>query len=309
MNHGQHFHWKVADLRSKSLLTAINPEEVSYYKARLRSGQTIEIIEKTPDELKQFQLGFGEYLMVKPYPARRGVDGEKFDPCSRARPPSTSPSSSTTRRPAWRATAWTSRGASCSCATSPAPSTCSSAPIAGTDRVYFQVAGERAVYAVDAYKLDFLGTKPFDIVDKFLFIPSIDDLDRLDVTVGGATHAFTLTRVTKKATEAGAEDEVVVTYTGDGRELGEDNFKKFYQSVIALSVEGEAPRVVPNAPVVSIRYRLNTGSDTDVKVDLAPYDKIFYASFVERHRRLRPHEGPGRRDGRQDGDAPRAARK
>ncbi len=152
---------------------------------------------------------------------------------------------------------------------------------AGGDRVYFQVAGERAVYAVDAYKLDFLGTKPFDIVDKFLFIPSIDDLDRLEVTVGGATHAFTLSRVTKKATEAGAEDEVVVTYTGDGRELGEENFKKFYQSVIALSAEGEAPRVVPNAPVVSIRYRLNTGSDTDVKVDLAPYDKIFYASFVE----------------------------
>ena len=39
MNHGQHYHWKVADLRSKALLTAINPEEVSYFKARLRSGE------------------------------------------------------------------------------------------------------------------------------------------------------------------------------------------------------------------------------------------------------------------------------
>ena len=281
MNHGQHFHWKVADLRSKSLLTTIKPEEVSYYKARLRSGQTIEIVEKTPDESKQFQLGFGKYLMVKPYPAPRGVDGEKFDPMLQG-PSSIDVAEFVDDSPAdlaryglekpWgellvRDKAGTLHllfGAD-----------------RGTDRVCFQVAGERAVYAVDKYKLDFLGTKPFDIVDKFLFIPSIDHLERLDVTVGGKTHSFTLSRATTKATEEGAEDEVVVTYTGDGKDLAEDSFKKFYQSVIALSAEGEAPRAVPDAPVVSIRYRLNTGTKTDVRVDLAPYDKIFYASFVD----------------------------
>jgi len=98
------------------------------------------------------------------------------------------------------------------------------------DRVCFQVVGERAVYAIDAYKLDFMGTKAFDLVDRFLFIPNIDDVDRLEVTAGGSTHVFTLTRATTKAAEEGAEDEVVVTYTGDGKELNEDWFKKFYQS-------------------------------------------------------------------------------
>ena len=73
----------------------------------------------------------------------------------------------------------------------------------------------------------------------------------------------------------------MTTYTGDGRELNEDWFKKFYQSVIALSIEGEASRAVPNAPVITIRFRLNKGDTRDVTVGLAPYDKIFYASFVD----------------------------
>jgi hypothetical protein len=305
MNHGQHFHWKAADLRSKALLTSIKTEEISYYKARLRSGQTIEIIEKTPEETKQFQMGFGKYLMIKPYPAPRGVDAEKFDPMLQG--PSSIDivefvdDSPTDLARYGLAKPWGELIVRDKAGTLHLLFGADR----GSDRVCFTVAGERAVYAVDKYKLDFLKTKAFDIIDKFVFIPSIDDVDRLDITARGATHAFTLARTTKKASEtnaqgasatnaqgaaaanaqgaaeAGAEDEVVVTYTGDGKELNEDWFKKFYQSVIALYIEGEAPRAVPNAPVITIRYRLNKGDMRDVTVGLAPYDKIFYASFVD----------------------------
>jgi hypothetical protein len=289
MNHGQHFHWRSADLRSKALLTTINAEEVTYYKARLRSGQTIEAIEKTAAESKQFQLGFGKFLMVKPYPAAHGVDAEKFQPmldgiasiaiAEFVDDTPTDLAAYGLARP-WgellvRDKAGTLHllfGAN-----------------RGSDKVCFRIAGEPAVYAVDSYKLEFMSTKAFDLVDRFLFIPSIDDVDRLEVTAGGATHVFTLARATKKASETdaqgaaeeGAEDEVVVTYTGDGTELNEDWFKKFYQSVIALSAEGEVTRAVANAPVVKVRYVLNTGDRRDINVGLAPYDKIFYASFVD----------------------------
>jgi hypothetical protein len=289
MNHGQHLHWGVVDLRSKALLTGIKKDEIVYFKARLRSGQTLEAVQKTPEEQKRFQLGFGSYLMTRPFPVPRGVDAEKFD-------------------------ALLTGAASIDIAefVEDAPTDLAAYGLArpwgellvrdkagtlhllfgadrGPDRVCFQVAGERAVYAVDKYKLDFMNTKPFDVMDKFVFIPNIDDVDELHVAARGATHVFTLSRVTKKASEAkaqgaaeaGAEDEVVTTYTGDGKDLDEDWFKKFYQSVIALSIEGEAPRPVPNAAVVTIRYRLNKGDKRDVTVTLAPYDKVFYASFVD----------------------------
>ena len=289
MNHGQHFHWKAADLRSKALLTSIKTEEISYYKARLRSGQTIEIVEKTPEETKQFQMGFGKYLMIEPYPSPRGVDAEKFDPMLQG-PASIDigefvDDSPTDLARYGLAKPWGELVVRDKAGTLHLLFGADR----GSDRVCFKVADERAVYAVDKYKLDFLNTKVFDIIDKFVFIPSIDDVDRLDITARGATHVFTLARTTKKvsetnaqgAAEAGAEDEVVTTYTGDGKDLNEDWFKKFYQSVIALSIEGEAPRAVPNAPVITIRYRLNKGDKRDVTVGLAPYDKIFYASFVD----------------------------
>ena len=305
MNHGQHFHWKAVDLRSKALLTSIKTEEISYYKARLRSGQTIEIIEEDPGGDQAVPDGVRQVPDDQALPAPRGVDAEKFDPMLQG-PSSIDIGEFVDDAPTdlaryglakpWgelvvRDKAGTLHllfGAD-----------------RGSDRVCFTVAGERAVYAVDKYKLDFLNTKAFDIIDKFVFIPSIEDLDRLDITARGATHVFTLARTTKKASEtnaqgasetnaqgasatnaqgaaeAGAEDEVVVTYTGDGKELNEDWFKKFYQSVIALYIEGEAPRAVPNAPVITIRYRLNKGDKRDVTVGLAPYDKIFYASFVD----------------------------
>jgi hypothetical protein len=329
MNHGQHYHWKAVDLRSKALLASINKDEIAYYKARLRSGQTIEAIEKTPEETKQFQMGFGKYLMIKPYPAPRGVDAEKFDAFLQA--PSAIDiaefvdDAPTSLAPYGLEAPWGELLVRDKAATLHLLFGADR----GSDRVCFRVAGERAVYAVDRYKLDFLATKPFDLVDKFVFIPSIDDVDRLDISAGGATHVFTLARATKKASEtnaqgasetnaqgasetnaqgasetnaqgasetnaqgasetnaqgaseAGAEDEVVTTYTGDGRELAEDWFKKFYQSVISLQIEGEAPRPVANQPVITIRYRLNKGARRDVTVGLAPYDKVFYASFVD----------------------------
>ena len=289
MNHGQHFHWRVADLRSKALLTTINKDEIAYYRARLRSGQVVEVIEKTPDEAKQYQMGFGKYLMIKPYPVPRGVDAEKFDPFLQG-PTAIDIAEFVDDAPAnlaaygldkpWgeilvRDKAGTLHllfGAD-----------------RGSDRVCFQVSGERAVYAVDRYKLDFLGSKPFDLIDKFVFIPNIDDVDRVQITARGATHVFTLTRETKKASEtnaqgaseANAEDEILTSYRADGdRELKEDWFKKFYQSLIGLMIEGEAPRPVANAPVVTIRYLLNKGTRRDVTVGFAPYDKVFYASFV-----------------------------
>lgn len=281
MNHGQHFHWRAVDLRSKALLTTIKAEEVTYYKARLRSGETIEVIEKTPDELKQFQLGFGKFLMVKPFPAPRGVDAEKFDPLLQGiaaitiaefvddAPASLAPYG--LERP-WGELLVRDKAGSLHLLFG---------ADRGSDKVCFKIAGERAVYATDRYKLDFLNAKAFDLVDKFLFIPNIDDVDRLEVTAAGATHVFTLTRTTKKAAEEGAEDEVLVTYTGDGRDLKEDSFKKFYQAVIGLAAEGTIDRTVANNPVVKVRFLLNTGSKRDVTVALAPYDKIFYASFVD----------------------------
>ncbi len=141
------------------------------------------------------------------------------------------------------------------------------------------------MYLVDTSSLDFLKTRPFDIIDKFTFIPNIEDVDRMDITAGGKTHSLVITRTTKKAPPAApgktAEpDEVTSAYTADGKKVEDESFKKFYQSVIGLQVEGEMAKKVPDTPEVTVKFTLNKGDVKTVRVDYAAYDRDFDAIFL-----------------------------
>ncbi len=279
MNNGQHFHWTVNDLRSKTIAPAIKYDEVTYLKVSGHNG-TIEVKEKTPDEQKSFQLGFGRYLMTRPYTYLRGLDSEKQDAFIKG------PQSITIEgfgednpkdlskyglaRP-WGEAVVRDKSNTLDFLFG---------GDAGEGMTWYMIKGQPTVYKTSTSVLSFVDSKPFDLVDKFTFIPNIDDVDRLDITTAGATHVFTITRVTKKAEKAGDPDEVVATYTADGKTAEESNFKSFYQAVIGLQVEGEVTRTVANRPEVSVTYTLNKGTTRTVRVDYAPYDHDFDAIFL-----------------------------
>ena len=110
--------------------------------------------------------------------------------------------------------------------------------------------GQPSVYSTETASLSFMTTKPFDVLDKFTFIPNIEDVDRIEITAAGKTHVLAITRTTKKAEKAGEADEVTATYTMDGKSADEENFKKFYQVLIGLQIEGEVKHAVPDKPEV-----------------------------------------------------------
>jgi hypothetical protein len=276
---GQHFHWTLKDLRSRALAPAVNYDEVSYVKIVERDGTVIEVKRKTEAETKSFQLGFGGFIVTRPYATLRGLDSQKGDPVTKA-------------------------GQSVTIADF------ADEPVKGLEtygllppkaellvrdktntvdflfgdqkgtQTWFTLRGRPGVYLADTSSLDFLKTKPFDIIDKFTFIPNIEDVDRIDITRGGRTESLGITRTTKKAAKAGEPDEVTAVYSANGKTLEEDSFKKFYQSLIGLQVEGEMSRKVPNAPEVSVKFTLNKGDVRAVKVDYAPYDRDFNAIFL-----------------------------
>jgi hypothetical protein len=90
-----------------------------------------------------------------------------------------------------------------------------------------------------------------------------------------------IARTTKKAEKQGEQDTVESTYTVDGKSADDGNFKKFYQSVIGLLVEGETAHRVPDVPEVTVRFTLNKGSQKKVTLDYAPYDRDFDAIFMD----------------------------
>jgi hypothetical protein len=280
MNNGQHYHWTVNDLRSKTITPAINYDEVTLFRITQRNGTVIEATEKTADEQKSFQLGFGKFL-TRPYSYLRGLDSEKQDTFIKG------PQSITIEgfgednpkdlskyglaRP-WGEALVRDKSNTIDFLFG---------SDAGESMSWFMIKGQPVVYKTYTSSLSFMDSKPFDLVDKFTFIPGIDDVDRVDISANGAVHVLTISRVTKKAEKAGDPDEVVATYTVDGQNAVEDNFKHFYQSLIGLQVEGEVQKVVPDRPEVAVKFTLNKGAKRVVRVDYAPYDRDFDAIFLD----------------------------
>jgi hypothetical protein len=280
MNVGQHFHWKLNDLRSKTIIPAINYDEVTYLKLTEKNGTVIELKEKTQEETKSYQLGFGKYIVTRPYTLARGLDTEKGDPLVKG-PQAISISSFVEDYPKDLAKYGLAQPSGEVLVRDKANTIdFVLGGDAGNSQTYAMIKGTPTVFTVDTSGLAFLSTKPFDIVDKFVFIPNIDDVDAVAITAGGTTHTLTITRTTKKAATAGDKDEVVAVYTADGKTVEEDSFKKFYQALIGLQIEGQVDHKVPDAPVISTRWTLNKGGARTAVVDYAPYDRDFYAAFL-----------------------------
>jgi hypothetical protein len=275
---GQHLHWTLKDLRSRTITPAINYDEVEYVKITERDGTVLEVKRKTEAETKSFQLGFGPFMLTRPY-AMRGLDSQKQDALIKGAQAVSI--SDFAEEPVKGLEAYGLARPRAEVLVRDKSNTIDY--VFGDEKgtqTWFAIRGQPGVYLVDTSSLDFLKTKPFDVIVKFTFIPNIEDVDRMDITTSGKTHTLVITRTKKKAAKAGDPDEVTSAYTADGKTVEEDSFKKFYQSIIGLQVEGEMAKRVPNAPELSVKFSMNKGNVKTVLVDYAPYDRDFDAIFL-----------------------------
>jgi hypothetical protein len=277
---GDHWTWKVANLRGNKLSPEINSDEITYFKMRGRDGVVIEVQEKTQAEQSTTSLGMGLFIVTKPYVYPIGANPEPTDTLLRSpvsieitdfvddNPRSLAPYG--LDRP-WGEFTIRDKANTLSLQF-------------GSDKddqsMYFKVAGKPGVYTVAKSLLAFMDTKPFEIIDRFLYLPNILDVDRIDITGGGKTHACVLTRTVKKAETEGVEDETITAYTVDGKAIEESVFKDFYQILIGVQAEGEASRAGSSTPTASIRYTRNTGDPKVVTVNFMPYNQDFFAVLV-----------------------------
>ncbi len=276
---GQHFHWTIKDILSRTITPAINYDEVTYVKLVAPDGTVLEARTKAQAEAKSYQLGFGQYVLLRPYRQPRGLDAQKQDSLIKA-----AQSVTVADFPDEPLKGLASYGLArprAELITRDKSNTLDL--IFGSQKgsqTYFAVRGQPSVYLADASSLDFLKTKAFDIVDKFAFIPNIDDVDRVTITASGTTHTLALERTVKKAANASEQDTTTTAYTADGKTVEESSFKAFYQVLIGLQIEGEMSRRVPDSPEISTTFELNKGDTRKVRVDYAPYDQDFDAIFV-----------------------------
>lgn len=276
-SHGNHFSYTLDDLRDTQL-TQINAQEVTYFRLAREGERTIEIVKTQDSAEEQVKLGFAMWHMIQPYSEKASVHHERFNTLLSGLPQleiaefiDDNPQNLAEYgldTPVMEIKVEDNQN--------------KLHLLFGKELderyVYFQIAGENAVYAMEKEALAKLeATTPFELIDRFSFIVMIDYVDEIVIETSDDEYILTLARTVKEAAKQGEEDEVVTAYSVDGKEIAEEDFKDFYQLLIGLIVEAENKELIDEKPYVTTKFSFNKENMPDVSIAYVPYNEDFFA--------------------------------
>lgn len=276
-SHGNHFSYTINDLRDTAL-TEINVEELTYFRLAREGERKIEVVQTEYAAEDRLQLGFARWHMVEPYTEYMSIHFERFNTLL-----ANTPNMEITQFVSDNPEDLSDYGLdtpSMEIELRDAQNTLRLifGDVFDESLIHFQVYGQNAIYAMDkTYVQAFFDAKPFDLLDRFSYIVMIDYVDRIEIEANEEKHILTLSRVTNEAEKEGEEDEVITSYAVNGQDVGEDEFKDFYQILIGLIVEAENNEALEGEPLVTTTFYLNRGAHPYVRIDYLPFNEDFLA--------------------------------
>ena len=152
----------------------------------------------------------------------------------------------------------------------------------GTEKVkgseiYAQLGGSDEVFTMDISNFGFLDKPLKEIVGVFAYIVNIDQVEKIDLTMGGKTTNMTLD-VYKDAEGKTDNDKDKFTVNGidaSGKNEEDDQpFRKFYQALIGISLDEIDVDGEPTGEAeITIEYTLKDGT---MKVEYVSKDDNYY---------------------------------
>ncbi len=140
--------------------------------------------------------------------------------------------------------------------------------------IYAKFADGKSVFTVDVSSLTFLDIKFSEVINPFIFIPNINDVNKVDLFIDGKNIISEI--VTNPDNKE--EDKFKV----DGKDANMKNesdkslFRNFYQAIIGLTLNKYEPEAKPTGtPEISIKYYMKTDSNP-VIIDFISKDKNYY---------------------------------
>lgn len=142
---------------------------------------------------------------------------------------------------------------------------------------YVKLNGDNAVYTMDKDTIDkMVEVDTFHLLNKFIAIPNIDMVDRIDMSIDGIAYTMSMER-SKDRNEKG--EELKTAYFYNQSEAEEDVFKKVYQKIISASYDAPIMEEINTdgiSPKLTIAFYLNDEKRTVLKTSYLPYNDSFY---------------------------------
>ncbi len=143
---------------------------------------------------------------------------------------------------------------------------------------YVMIEDDGAIYTMDKDAVDdMVEVDTFSLLNKFVAIPNIDMVDRVDIDIDGTSYTMSMERAT--GTNDAGEDEVKTTYFYNGKEVKEDVFKDVYQKIIAAQYDAPIKEEISAegiTPHLTMKFYLNDDKNTVLTASYLPYDDSFY---------------------------------
>lgn len=144
---------------------------------------------------------------------------------------------------------------------------------ADSDSAYCRYNNSKIIYIIAKSVLSPFDTTSFQLINKMIYLPNIDTVDKVTITAPSKTSVLSMARTTNNK-------KTTTTFTLDGVKLADSAARDFYTKVIGLEYEGETTKSVPDKPEIRIEYTLNSGSQKTQAVDFCPYDNDNYAVYL-----------------------------
>lgn len=145
------------------------------------------------------------------------------------------------------------------------------------DYVYCKMSDSKSIFTLRRNDLAIMDTKPFELIDKFVFIPNIENVDRITLSGLGSNHTMTIERQ-KNADSKKDSEKFITSYKVNGKKVEEQLFKSIYQNLIGLLFEGECQGQPKDAvPDLRLTYQLDKGPKHQMDIKFIPYNYDFYA--------------------------------
>jgi len=154
----------------------------------------------------------------------------------------------------------------------------------GTDAVkgttvYAKFPDGKSIFTIDTTSLTFLDMKFGDIVNTFIYLPNINDVNRIELSIDGKKIVSDIATVKDK------KDEDKFKVDGKDANMKNENedslFRNFYTSMIGITMTKYEPAAKPSGtPEVSIKYYMKPDSKA-VTIDYISKDSNYYYAMKD----------------------------
>lgn len=143
---------------------------------------------------------------------------------------------------------------------------------------YVKSEGSHMVYTLSASTVDtMLKVDVFSLINPYVCIPNIDNVDRITAEFAGKEYNLGITRTTE-ANDSG-EEETKATYSFNGKTAIEDQFKELYQKMISSKYDAEMKEEVDTStidPVLTLNFHIFGDEEKTINASFLPYNDSFY---------------------------------